>query len=168
MLAQISNQADVLVEKADEKSGVTVNAESENSFVNIAGAVSINEIGNRTAAYVSNSKVNGGKFVSADNVEIKAESGADIFALAGNISAAGTGGVGASVAVNEIDNTTESYAKTPILKPKRAIFRSRRKILRKSKLLRPASVTAARLPFPVRFPSTTSITALTAMPTIPV
>lgn len=111
VLAQISNQADVLVEKADEKSGVTVNAESENSFVNIAGAVSINEIGNRTAAYVSNSKVNGGKFVSADNVEIKAESGADIFALAGNISAAGTGGVGASVAVNEIDNTTESYAK---------------------------------------------------------
>lgn len=111
VLAQISNQADVLVEKADEKSGVTVNAESENSFVNIAGAVSINEIGNRTAVYVSNSKVNGGKFVSADNVEIKAESGADIFALAGNISAAGTGGVGASVAVNEIDNTTESYAK---------------------------------------------------------
>ena len=39
VLAQISNQADVLVEKADEKSGVTVNAESENSFVNIAGGV---------------------------------------------------------------------------------------------------------------------------------
>lgn len=77
--------------------------------ITIAGAVSINEISNQVSAYISNANVNGSKFVYADDVEVKAENGADIFALAGNISAASAGGVGASVAVNEIGNTAESY-----------------------------------------------------------
>lgn len=113
--AKVDNIGDLKIHAASTGEIIAAAESASGAFgktgITIAGAVSINEIGNRTAAYVSNSKVNGGKFVSADNVEIKAESGADIFALAGNISAAGTGGVGASVAVNEIDNTTESYAK---------------------------------------------------------
>lgn len=113
--AKVDNIGDLKIHAASTGEIIAAAESASGAFgktgITIAGAVSINEIGSRTAAYVSNSKVNGGKFVSADNVEIKAESGADIFALAGNISAAGTGGVGASVAVNEIDNTTESYAK---------------------------------------------------------
>ena len=76
----------------------------------IAGSVSINEIGNLVQAYISNVNTVGSKFINADDVVITADNGGDIFSLAGNISAANTGGVGTAVAVNSIDNTTEAYA----------------------------------------------------------
>lgn len=116
VLAQISNQADVLVEKADEKSGVTVNAESENSFVNIAGgvvrgsmvgigaSVLVSDIANDTTAKIGNSSVDVAKKLS-----LTADSDSSILSY---VFAAGLGaysGVAGSVAVNTIDNTTEAF-----------------------------------------------------------
>ncbi len=79
--------------------------------VTIAGAVSVNQIDNTVASYIRNADLGQTKYVEVGDAEITANNSADIFALAGNISAASGGGVGSSVAVNNISNTTESYAK---------------------------------------------------------
>lgn len=77
--------------------------------ITIAGAVSVNGIDNLVSAYVSNSGNIASNYIRAQEVLIKADNDSDIFALAGNISAGSAGGVGTSIAVNNIDNTVDSF-----------------------------------------------------------
>lgn len=118
VLAQISNQADVLVEKADEKSGVTVNAESENSFVNIAGGVvrgsmvgigasgALNEIDNTTESYAKNADIEAEK----GNISITAQNTSEIETSSAGVGYGGKASVSGSVSVNNINNRTYGYA----------------------------------------------------------
>lgn len=118
VLAQISNQADVLVEKADEKSGVTVNAESENSFVNIAGGVvrgsmvgigasgALNDIDNTTESYAKNADIEAEK----GNISITAQNTSEIETSSAGVGYGGKASVSGSVSVNNINNRTYGYA----------------------------------------------------------
>ena len=72
----------------------------------VVGSVSINSIGNETSAFID-----GQSDVSSGSASISAVDGASIFALAGSFDYAGDKGIGlgASVAINDIGNTTDAH-----------------------------------------------------------
>lgn len=70
----------------------------------IAGQVSLNMIDNTTSAYANNSEI-----ITNNDITVSAEDAATITAVGGALSYGGVAGIGASIAVNIMDNTTEAY-----------------------------------------------------------
>ncbi|MFN0317177.1 MAG: beta strand repeat-containing protein [Burkholderiales bacterium] len=72
----------------------------------VVGSVSINSVGNDTSAFID-----GQSGVRSGGTSLSAVDGASIFALAGSLDYAGDkgAGFGASVAINEIGNTTDAH-----------------------------------------------------------
>ncbi|MDR2425948.1 MAG: leukotoxin LktA family filamentous adhesin, partial [Endomicrobium sp.] len=77
--------------------------------ISVAGAVSINEIENNTAAYSDNSTVVLSSPAASNIMSVSAKDASEILAIAGGISSAKTVGIGAAVGVNNINNSVKSY-----------------------------------------------------------
>lgn len=76
------------------------------SGTGVAGQVSLNMTDNATSAHVGNSTL-----TAANDIGVTADDQATITAVGGAVAYGGTAGIGASVAVNVMDNTTEAYSK---------------------------------------------------------
>ncbi|MFM2430809.1 MAG: hypothetical protein RLZZ511_2022, partial [Cyanobacteriota bacterium] len=76
----------------------------------VAGSVSINRITNRTEAYLS-----GGRLTIANQVAVNAKDESKIFAINGAIGVGGKAGIGAAVALNQINNTVKANSSSVVL-----------------------------------------------------
>ncbi|HVY08199.1 MAG TPA: leukotoxin LktA family filamentous adhesin [Burkholderiales bacterium] len=85
---------------------ITAGVAVATKYTAVAGAVSINGIENQTLAWVD-----GGSSIRSGSASINASDEASIFTLAGSLDYAGKQGfgVGASVSINDIANTTDAH-----------------------------------------------------------
>ena len=79
--------------------------------VAITGQVSYNIVDNDTQSFIENSAVNTHVIAPSANVELNAKDQTDILAIAGAVAYGGKAGIGASVAINEVNNDSLSYVK---------------------------------------------------------
>jgi filamentous hemagglutinin family protein len=79
-------------------------ARKDSSYA-LAGSVSVNDIEGDTLSYVNRSVID-----STDKVEISATDQSTIWSIAGSASYGGKAGIGASVAVNSIEDITEAFS----------------------------------------------------------
>ncbi|MCL1972330.1 MAG: filamentous hemagglutinin N-terminal domain-containing protein [Endomicrobia bacterium] len=82
--------------------------------VGIAASVLINDISNKTESYIKGKNDVDGK-ITADDIAVIAEDDSEIDALAGEISAAKTAGVGAAVGINKIENKISAYIENAVI-----------------------------------------------------
>ncbi len=100
---------DLISINAENKSKITAfasggsGATKNDSILNLAGSVSINEISNNVYAYIEDSDL------VSTNIELEALDGAEIFSIAGTAIFGGNAGIGAAFSKNEINNNTYSY-----------------------------------------------------------
>jgi hypothetical protein len=103
----LSDDLTVEADNSGEILGISASL-SGGGNVGVAGSVSVNHIDGSARAYVNDSSVTisagaGAASLSASNASI-------IHSVAGSPSFGGKAGIGASVAVNTLNNTTEAYA----------------------------------------------------------
>ncbi|MBD2214422.1 DUF4347 domain-containing protein [Nostoc linckia FACHB-104] len=115
----ISNEAQAYIDRSTVKAtsnvGLTADAAATIKSLSASGAVttgsgavsgsfSINIIGGATKAYIAN-----GANVTGTGISLSANNNSKIQSLAGNVAGAGTGAVGISLAVNDLDNGIYAY-----------------------------------------------------------
>jgi filamentous hemagglutinin family protein len=101
-----SGKVEISTESDNEIKTIAAALGASKSGMAAAGAVALNTIDNTTEALATGSTLKS----SADQVSLKAQDSSDIFAISGGAAAGGGQTVGVSVAVNDIDNTTQALA----------------------------------------------------------
>jgi filamentous hemagglutinin family protein len=90
-------------------SGSGAVSRKSDSAIGFAGSLAYSYLDNDTAAYINNSDVSNATKI-ADGISISAIDHSTIWSIAGAGSYGGKAGIGASIAVNRMENTTEAYA----------------------------------------------------------
>ncbi len=90
--------------------GASVSVATDKGKISLAGQVTYNKIDNESRAYITDTVVSGPEAsTQVPLVALVAEDAAEIVSVAGAVAYGGKAGIGASVAINTVSNTTESF-----------------------------------------------------------
>ncbi len=90
--------------------GASVSVATDKGKISLAGQVTYNKIDNESRAYITDTVVSGPEAsTEVPLVALVAEDAAEIVSVAGAVAYGGKAGIGASVAINTVSNTTESF-----------------------------------------------------------